>query len=132
MYLSVRECAIDYLIETTCICICALLCFYHVEFYVLIILISVKRHKLWCTVRDMRLSKCSIIIIIKTVVSVCLLEEFQIGLKIYHFYFLHFIFKNFVMFRDLVILKLLIAVGKVVLHVKNFFATNSLLCCSSI
>ena len=26
--------------------------------------ISVKRHELWCTVRDMRLSKCSIIIIV--------------------------------------------------------------------
>ena len=30
--------------------------------------ISVKRHELWCTVRDMRLSKCSIIIIIIVVV----------------------------------------------------------------
>ena len=30
----------------------------------IIMSISVKRHELWCTVRDMRLSKCSIIIII--------------------------------------------------------------------
>ena len=29
----------------------------------IIMSISVRRHKLWCTVRDMRLSKCSIIII---------------------------------------------------------------------
>ena len=29
----------------------------------IIMSISVKRHELWCTVRDMRLSKCSIIII---------------------------------------------------------------------
>ena len=29
----------------------------------IIISISVMRHELWCTVRDMRLSKCSIIII---------------------------------------------------------------------
>ena len=32
--MSVRECPIDYLIETTCIYICAILCFYHVKFYV--------------------------------------------------------------------------------------------------
>ena len=30
--------------------------------------IGVNRHKLWCTVRDMHLSKCSIIIIITLVV----------------------------------------------------------------
>ena len=30
----------------------------------IIISISVKRHKLWCTVRDMRLNKCSIIILL--------------------------------------------------------------------
>ena len=30
----------------------------------IIMSISVTRHKLWCTVRDMRLGKCSIIIII--------------------------------------------------------------------
>ena len=61
---SVRDCTIDYLIETTCIYICALLCFYHVNFYVLIVMsITVKQHELWRTVRDMRLSKCSIIII---------------------------------------------------------------------
>ena len=45
--------------------ICALLWFYHVKFYVLIIMsISVKRHELWCTVRNIPLGKCSIIIII--------------------------------------------------------------------
>ena len=65
---SVRECTIDYLIETTCIYICALLCFYHVIFYVLIImLISVKRHELSCAVRDMRTSHYSIIIIINVI-----------------------------------------------------------------
>ena len=63
--MSVRECTIDYLIETTCIYICALICLYHVKFYVFIIMsISVKRHDLWCTVRHMRLGKCSIIIIV--------------------------------------------------------------------
>ena len=34
--MSVRECMIDYMIEMTCIYVCALLCFYHVEIYVLI------------------------------------------------------------------------------------------------
>ena len=62
---SVRECTIDYLVEKTCIHICALLCFYHIKFYMFIIMsISVKRHELWFTVRDVCLSKCSIIIII--------------------------------------------------------------------
>ena len=42
---------------------CAFLRFHHVRFYVLIIMsTSVKRHELWCTVGDMQLSKCSIII----------------------------------------------------------------------
>ena len=31
---SGRECTIDYLIETACIYIYAILCFYHVKFYV--------------------------------------------------------------------------------------------------
>ena len=45
--MSVRECMIDYLTETTCICICALLCFYHVKFYAFIIMsISVMRLEL--------------------------------------------------------------------------------------
>ena len=62
---SVRECMIDYFIETACIYICALLCSYHVKCYVLIIMsICAKRQELWRTVRDMRLGKCSIIIII--------------------------------------------------------------------
>ena len=33
-YMSVRECTIDYLIETSCIYICAILCFLHVTFHV--------------------------------------------------------------------------------------------------
>ena len=33
-------------------------------FIIIIMSISVKRHKLWRTVRDMRFSKCSIIIIL--------------------------------------------------------------------
>ena len=33
----------------------------------IIMSISVKRQELWCTVRDMRLSKCSIIIIVPTI-----------------------------------------------------------------
>ena len=37
---------------------------------IIIMSISVKRHKLWCTVRDMRLSKCSIIIIIIIIIDV--------------------------------------------------------------
>ena len=32
--MSVRECTIDYLMETTCIYLCALLCLKHVKFYV--------------------------------------------------------------------------------------------------
>ena len=44
--------------------ICASLCHYHVKFYLLIImLISVKQHKRWGTVRDMLLNKYPIIII---------------------------------------------------------------------
>ena len=44
---SASVCMIVYLIETTYIYICALLCFYYAEFYVLIIMsISVKRHEL--------------------------------------------------------------------------------------
>ena len=31
---SVKECMIDYLMETACIYICALLCLWHVKFYV--------------------------------------------------------------------------------------------------
>ena len=63
--MSVRLSTIGYLIETTCIYICALLCLYHVKFQVLIIMpVSVKRHYLWCTARDMRFGKYSIIIII--------------------------------------------------------------------
>ena len=63
--MSVRKCLVDYFMERTCMYICALLCFYHVKFYVLIIMsVSVRRHELWCTVRDLRLGKCSIIIII--------------------------------------------------------------------
>ena len=60
---SVRECMIDYLIETTCIYI--YLCFIMLHFMCLFISMSnsVRQHKLWCTVRDMHLSKCSIIII---------------------------------------------------------------------
>ena len=43
---SVRKSTIDYLIETTCICFCALLCFDLVKFYVFIIMsLSVKRHE---------------------------------------------------------------------------------------
>ena len=54
----------DYLTERTYTYICSLLCFHHVKFYVFIImLIIAKRHELWCTVTDMRLSKYSIIII---------------------------------------------------------------------
>ena len=33
--MSVRECTIDYLIETACIYICAMVCFRQVKFYVL-------------------------------------------------------------------------------------------------
>ena len=36
---------------------------------------SVKRHELWCTVRDMRLSKCSIIIIINVLFNGCKSES---------------------------------------------------------
>ena len=63
---SVRECTNDYLMETTCIYICAILCFNMLNFMCLFIIMSiiVMQHELWCTVRDMRLSKCSIIIII--------------------------------------------------------------------
>ena len=62
---------IDYLIETTCINICALLCFKHVNLMCMFIVmsISVRRHEIWCTVRDMRLSKCSIIIIISNLIK---------------------------------------------------------------
>ena len=57
----------DYLIETTCIYICALFCSYHTNFYVFIIMsINVKQHELWCTARDMRLNKCSVIAIISS------------------------------------------------------------------
>ena len=57
---------IDYVIETTCIYICAIICFYMLNFTCLFIIMSISiiRHELWCTVRDMRLSKCSIINII--------------------------------------------------------------------
>ena len=60
------ECTIDYLMETTCIYILLYYVFDMVNFMCLfiIMLISVKRHELWCTVEDIRLSKCSIIIII--------------------------------------------------------------------
>ena len=61
--MSVRECTIDYLIETTCIYICDYYVFNMLSFMCLFIImsISVKRHELWCTVRDMPLGKCSII-----------------------------------------------------------------------
>ena len=61
--MSVRECTIDYLIQTTCIYICV---FNMLHFMCLftIMSISVKQHELWCTVRDICLSKCSIIIIL--------------------------------------------------------------------
>ena len=52
-----------YLIQMTCIYVCALLCFYHFEFYELVYY-NVKRYEYWCTVRDIRLSKCSFITII--------------------------------------------------------------------
>ena len=61
---SVTECTIDYSIEMACICICALLCFYHVRFYVLIIMSVIKWHRMWSTLRDMCLEKCFIISII--------------------------------------------------------------------
>ena len=77
---SVRECIIDYLIERTYyhIILCyilyyVILChimytyisvFCYVFIMLIIVSISAKRHELWYTVRDMRLSKCSIIIII--------------------------------------------------------------------
>ena len=52
--MPVRECTIDYLMKTTCIYIC---------FFIMSL--SVQQHKQWFTVRDMRLSKCSIIILKK-------------------------------------------------------------------
>ena len=66
---------VDYLMETTCIYIGALICLYHVKFYVFIIMsISVKRHEPWLTVTDMRLSKCSIINIIIAILSIATSE----------------------------------------------------------
>ena len=56
-----KECTIDFLMETTLINIYVL---YYVKCYVFIIMsISVMLHELWCTVRDMLLGKCSIVII---------------------------------------------------------------------
>ena len=61
MPVCVREFMIDYLIEITCIYVCALICFYHVKFMCLFVMsIIVKQYKLCCSVRGMHLSKCSI------------------------------------------------------------------------
>ena len=70
---SVRECMIDYLIETTCIYICALLCFmmFSVMCLFIIMSISVERHKLWCTVRDMCLTKT-----VQLLLSFCRRKEY--------------------------------------------------------
>ena len=77
--MSVRECIIDYLLEMTCVYICALLCFCHVKFYVLIImLISVKQHELWPTVRDMRIGKCLIIIFIICILYIKKIKLFSV------------------------------------------------------
>ena len=63
---SVRQCMIDYLIEMTCIYVFALLSFYKVKSYMLVYyrVNYCKGYGLWCTVREMRLMKCSIIAII--------------------------------------------------------------------
>ena len=73
---AVRYCMTDYFIEITCIYACALLCFLiMLNFMCLFIIMSiiVMRHELWCTVRSMRLSKCSIIIIHYYILNVNLL-----------------------------------------------------------
>ena len=56
---------IDYLLEKTCMYACAVLCFYCVKFHVLVYYDDnyCKVAHLWCSVKDMRLSKCSIIIV---------------------------------------------------------------------
>ena len=71
--MSVRECTIDYLIETTCIYIVHSYVFNLLNFMCLFIImsISVRLHELWCTVRDMRLCKCSIIIIDHSIKYIC-------------------------------------------------------------
>ena len=54
----------------------------------IIMSISVKRHELWCTVRDMRLSKCSIMIIIIIIISVTFTNKLMLLTYFVHLFLL--------------------------------------------